>query len=344
MKKISTVLLFICIYFTGFSQNVGIGTNFPNPSALLDLSSNNKGVLFPKVYLNAAVDNASVPQPATGLVVYNTNNAITGGTGLFYNSGTAGSPNWAKVGDLKFPYTGATSSASAALYIMNYGATAAATGIKGYSENGKGIEGISNNGTGVYAQSYNGNALEVNGDLKIYGSGQLPAQGKVLTSDANGNATWQGGIAFASYGIQPDGARSFSDDVEKKVAFYSEEYDIGNNYNASAGSPYSTFTAPVKGIYHFDVKTTWDDDAGSGASQLSLKTTYNGVTKYIIHDLHDFDGKFHNQNNINTDIMLEAGTQVFVTLKQGSGSTINLIGFYYTYNYSYFTGRLVMKL
>ncbi|MES2798308.1 MAG: hypothetical protein V4683_20230 [Bacteroidota bacterium] len=348
MKKL---ILFIAIIFSiqlSFGQNVGIGINSPNASALLDLYSTNKGVLFPRVFLDATVDNNSVPNPAQYLIVYNTNAAMTGGKGLFQNTGTNVSANWTKVGDLQLPYSSGTSTPGYAFNIQNYAAGSGANAIEGFSQNAIGVKGWSAAGTGVYAYSTTGNALEVSGKLKIEGVNQTAAQGKVLTSDANGNATWEGAVAFASYYIQPDGAAEISHNVEKKVAFYTEEYDLGNNYNKSSISPYSTFTTPTNGIYHFDVKIIWLDGPSSGYSDLDLRATKNGITKNIMKDALKFDGTSFLQHNLNLDVKLEEGTQVYLIIKQSSGDTIALLrapgAIFPEEKFCYFTGRLVIKL
>ncbi|WP_185126881.1 hypothetical protein [Chryseobacterium lactis] len=67
--------------------SVGIGTILPDASALLDINTDGlaankkKGVLFPRVPLNSNTDVITVPNPATGLLVYNT------GTGNLKNAG-----------------------------------------------------------------------------------------------------------------------------------------------------------------------------------------------------------------------------------------------------------------
>lgn len=75
MKKI---LLIVGIFTTMFvhAQNgrVGIGTSSPDASAALEVSSANKGFLAPRVALQSATDKVTIPNPATGLMVYNTNN------------------------------------------------------------------------------------------------------------------------------------------------------------------------------------------------------------------------------------------------------------------------------
>ena len=84
MKKFT---LLLCILpFAFFAQNnVGIGTNSPKASAILDLESANKGLLIPRVSLNTLVDNvAPINSPEKGLMIWNTNTSIVGGDEGFY--------------------------------------------------------------------------------------------------------------------------------------------------------------------------------------------------------------------------------------------------------------------
>lgn len=72
MSKLISILAFLLFSMYSTAQNVGIGTATPNASALLDLQSTNKGVLFPQVSLDSLKDVTSIASPANGLVVYNT--------------------------------------------------------------------------------------------------------------------------------------------------------------------------------------------------------------------------------------------------------------------------------
>jgi len=73
MKYILSLLtLLLCFALESISQNVGIGTNNPDSSAQLEVSSINKGFLPPRVSLVATNNNNPVDNPATGLLVYNT--------------------------------------------------------------------------------------------------------------------------------------------------------------------------------------------------------------------------------------------------------------------------------
>ncbi|MDR6369180.1 hypothetical protein J2795_000583 [Chryseobacterium bernardetii] len=85
--------------------NVGVGTNTPDSSALLDLNTSNKGLLLPRVSLSSTSDTTTVPSPATGLLVYNNNTAMSPqGEGIYYNGGTSAAPDWGKIGPVSKMY------------------------------------------------------------------------------------------------------------------------------------------------------------------------------------------------------------------------------------------------
>ncbi|WP_425659411.1 hypothetical protein [Tenacibaculum ascidiaceicola] len=94
MKKVTTlVLLILSVTITA---QVGIGTLTPNVSAQLDIKSDTKGLLIPR--LN--IDNLSTASPVSSatinesLLVYNTNS--TSGKGFYYWNGRL----WEKLADL----------------------------------------------------------------------------------------------------------------------------------------------------------------------------------------------------------------------------------------------------
>lgn len=73
MKSKKIVLIFflqmlVCI--TNAQNNVGIGTNTPDPSAILDASATDKGVLVPRL---STTQRLAIASPANGLLVYDTN-------------------------------------------------------------------------------------------------------------------------------------------------------------------------------------------------------------------------------------------------------------------------------
>ncbi|HLP52407.1 MAG TPA: glycine-rich protein, partial [Chitinophagales bacterium] len=61
-----------------------------DPSAMLDITSTNKGLLFPRVTLTGLTDNTTpVNNPATGLVVYNLGSVGVPATGIYFWNGTS---------------------------------------------------------------------------------------------------------------------------------------------------------------------------------------------------------------------------------------------------------------
>ena len=86
MKK---VLFFFLISVHLYAQT-GIGTTTPEASAKLDVTSSNKGFLPPRVTLTSCTDNTTIPNPATGLLVYNTGNNVGLVAGYYYWNGRTG--------------------------------------------------------------------------------------------------------------------------------------------------------------------------------------------------------------------------------------------------------------
>ena len=86
LRSLSVTLSFT-VAVSSFAQkdNVGIGTSRPDQSAVLDLSSSNKGLLMPRMSLQ---QRAAIQSPAVGLVVYQTDFL----SGFYYYNGKDWNP------------------------------------------------------------------------------------------------------------------------------------------------------------------------------------------------------------------------------------------------------------
>lgn len=102
MKKITTLL---CVAFSlcalvAKTQNVGIGITNPNPSAMLEVASNTKGMLVPRM---SALSRIALPIPANGLLVYDIDSTCfayhTGGIWYFLKGTTNIANNWNTTGN-----------------------------------------------------------------------------------------------------------------------------------------------------------------------------------------------------------------------------------------------------
>ena len=69
----------------------------PNSSAMLDVSSPNKGLLIPNVILTGPTDATTITYPAISLLVYNIATVEGLTPGYYYNSGTTNSPVWTRL-------------------------------------------------------------------------------------------------------------------------------------------------------------------------------------------------------------------------------------------------------
>ena len=60
-------LLFLVFGSLTVQAQVGLGTNTPDPNSILDLTSNNKGLLIPRMLTS---DRLAITSPPNGLIVY----------------------------------------------------------------------------------------------------------------------------------------------------------------------------------------------------------------------------------------------------------------------------------
>jgi hypothetical protein len=87
MKKCYLTVVLLIVFSGLLAQSVGIGTQSPDTSAVLDLASTRKGVLIPRMTL---AERNAIVQPAKALLVYQTDSIA----GFYYNTGDASAPNW----------------------------------------------------------------------------------------------------------------------------------------------------------------------------------------------------------------------------------------------------------
>ena len=85
MKRVLIILTLILTKQMVYSQ-VGIGTTSPDNSSVLDVSSTQKGILFPRMTI---VQRDAITAPAKGLTIYNLDENC-----LQINLGSSSSPNW----------------------------------------------------------------------------------------------------------------------------------------------------------------------------------------------------------------------------------------------------------
>lgn len=75
--KINIVLILGLLFSIQIFSQVGINTTNVDPSAVLEVKSTNKGLLLPRVALLSNLDKITIPNPAIGLMVFNTNTSLS---------------------------------------------------------------------------------------------------------------------------------------------------------------------------------------------------------------------------------------------------------------------------
>lgn len=85
--------VFVLLFSVTVQAQIGINNNgsAPDVSAILDITSTNKGVLLPRMLLS---ERNLIATPATGLLIWQTDFI----PGLYYNAGTPAATNWQQLG------------------------------------------------------------------------------------------------------------------------------------------------------------------------------------------------------------------------------------------------------
>ena len=96
MKKYLNHILFLSFLgiFTTVQAQVGIGTETPHSSTMLDIVASDKAFLGPQIALTSTTDIVTIENPAEGMLVYNTTIAASENldTGYYFWDGATWQP------------------------------------------------------------------------------------------------------------------------------------------------------------------------------------------------------------------------------------------------------------
>lgn len=256
---------------------------------------------------------------------------------------------------LQFPVSAIKETDQALLYLYNsgWGKGISATSYEGHtieatslSETGGAAvkaKTLYNNSVAIDAEAKSGLALKVSGDVQLSGGNMQPGDGKVLTSDAQGNASWQKPftIAFRASGLLNNTNQAFPDKTWKKVLFYqTARYNYGGNYDA----PNAILFPQENGIYHLNAQVYWE--SMKGVTYLRIMLLRNGVTSELGRDHTGRpaleDSPYQRTNRLAFDIMLQKNDAVWVEAQQANSSGqpeyISTAG-----QQTWFSGHLIYK-
>ena len=186
----------VVVSMPSFAQkdNIGIGTTKPDPSAVLDVNSSNKGLLMPRMSLQ---QRSAIQNPAVGLVVYQTDilsgfyffdgkdwKSISSGNELNSTSGTDG--DWTLVGNAASPgnFIGTTNGTPLEFRVNNV-----RFGYLSPSQTTLGNQALLSNTTGLYNLAVGEYALYAN----TTGSYNAALGSSALERN---NGTWNSAIGY----------------------------------------------------------------------------------------------------------------------------------------------------
>jgi hypothetical protein len=311
MKKYIFISLFTCASLTNYAQNVGINATgtAPNASAMLDVSSTNKGLLIPRLALTAANSNAPIGATiTTSLLVYNTATAGTGtnavSPGYYYWDGS----KWVSTGGNDWKITG------------NAGTTAG-THFLGTTDNIS-LDFRTNNA--IRARFLNTGQFLVNSttllsteQMRVNGASNYAIRaGNNSTSDViwaqnSGSGDGVHGSAYGTgtgiygYSTSGDGVQGTGNTATTFGGFFSNTNTsgtglicVGNNYVGGYLTNGSGVAAKgYNGVYAYGANTSGTGVIGVGNNNASILTFTNGGGGAFTGDLNGVAGYAENTNN-----------------------------------------------
>jgi hypothetical protein len=244
-KKLQTIILLVSSV-TVFSQ-VGINTTNPDPSAILDIVSTNKGMLPPRVKLTTNTVQIGSTANAVGLFVYNSGSALP--AGYYFWNGT----EWRNIDNSTAvsPFITSLSCNSAILSPSTYTAGVPYTGYLKISYTG------GNGGKYVPGSTVTSNGLSfvLKADKLEYGDGELvfsvngtPTVSSPTTTSIAVNSSLVPFLTTAQTCTATVGGQSIADIKEQAVMgpiFLNTEGGY-NNYHQVLNTPDGRFSIRVR--------------------------------------------------------------------------------------------------
>ncbi|MGC4129980.1 MAG: hypothetical protein QM564_10625 [Bergeyella sp.] len=206
-----------------------------------------------------------------------------------------------------------------------YGYAQNADGVSGSTTDGIGVVGsASGSGTGGYFRSTStGYSLETLGPLKL---GNINAgSGKVLTSDASGNATWQDVVTpkvhFSSVG---GSSQAIPQNTATNINSWTNNDEAGGfNYNSTTGE----YTIPVTGYYSVTAQVSWSDaNTVNAVSPANVAIVVNGISVKTGFSNSSVSGVYYSDASVKLEKTFTAGDKIKIKVYQAGRATNSLYG------------------
>lgn len=277
--------------------SVGIGTGTNTPNGKLEI-------------MDASMNGTSL------LVTSNNTSAIDAGAAIFNSTGLRSINNSAVIVNNLVTKAGGSGSTKIGLQVNSTGSWAPTTG-----QPNVGIKVVT---TGA----------DLNYALQLQDGSQ--GAGKVLTSDAAGNATWKTNkIAFQA-GNHPTASTTsaLTNNSTVNLILNSGASPFAFNDGGAYGAATGRFTAPVAGVYQFDASLVF---AGATSGYVTIKLRHNtGAQLGEQVGFFNTVGQNWYSGNLNITVHLNAGEYVYLEVYTGTGGGMSIY-----HDKSSFSGHLV---
>ena len=313
----------LSVPYAMFAKNSGSGVGFTLPySGTSSANDNTFSITYSGEYLKSAgyFQNTDITNSTAALI------GINNSTG-FFGRGVYGKANSNSNGNLSSAVAGTilgTGNAGAGVL----GQSINAYGVAGGTDDGIGVFG-SSNGTGNagYFQALGtGKALYTNGPIQFENINA--GAGKVLTSDAAGNATWQNGnTPFVHFSSLGGSNQVIPINTVTTINSWSNLQETGGaNYNPATGE----YTVPITGYYSISTTITFNFTNLTNGNISSVSILVDGVTARGAFSGSSIAGSFGSGITVNLEKKLNAGQKVRIDVYQETRSPSNTLFNLYT--------------
>ncbi|PLW99724.1 MAG: hypothetical protein C0594_16730 [Marinilabiliales bacterium] len=352
VQKTIWLLVIILLPYLCLSQ-VSINTNgaAPDASSMLDVTSTNSGILIPRM---TQVQRNAISSPATGLLIYQTDNS----PGFYYYDGST----WSQVGKAGWDLTGNTGTTAG----TNFVGTTDGTDLVVKTNNTERMRITSTGKVGI-GDSSPSSALTVGASDQF----QVDASGDIVKIDgvtydwpsANGTGTLlndgSGNLTWAGVGWQKVAYVDLVNETSYTVTGLNGNTDIGykiilvGTHASASGSQLayvrpngdansSNYATSVDGYAVASSSDTWFNDPYGGAGML-LWATYS--TDRVTADGIFNAGTGQQRHVVTRYSLYNAGLgDTFINLSAGvwKNTTTNITSLQFIFQGSGFTGKLII--